>query len=68
MAVLDLPQLLTPEQAAQLLGVEITTLAVWRCTRRHNLPFVRVGRLVRYDREDLRAWIEERRDGGTNTN
>jgi excisionase family DNA binding protein len=65
MAVLDLPKLLTPDEAAKLLGTTVGTLSVWRCTRRHNLPFIRVGRLVRYDREDLRAWIVERRQGGT---
>lgn len=40
--------LLTEQQAAEVLGVKPGTLQVWRCTRRYGLPFVKVGRLVRY--------------------
>ena len=35
----------------------MSTLAVWRCTGRFNLPFVKVGRAVRYRREDVEAFI-----------
>lgn len=50
-------ELLTSEQAAQILGVKPQSLAVWRLYGK-NLPFVKVGRLVRYRREDLEQWIE----------
>ncbi|RLM48864.1 DNA-binding protein, partial [Halorubrum sp. Atlit-28R] len=36
--------------AAEYIGVEKTTLAIWRCTKRYPLPYVKVGRLVRYRR------------------
>ncbi|PCJ09737.1 MAG: hypothetical protein COB16_03340 [Rhodobacteraceae bacterium] len=40
--------LLTPEQVSDYLGVSVETLNVWRCTKRYNLPYLKVGRLVRY--------------------
>ncbi len=59
----DSPRM-TPEQAAEYLGIASQTLAVWRCRRRYGLPYHRVGRLIRYSRTDLDAWLEERRQGG----
>jgi excisionase family DNA binding protein len=54
------PDLLTREQAADYLGVAPQTLAVWAMAknRPHRpLPFVKIGRLVRYRRSDLDAFI-----------
>ena len=36
------------------------TLAVWRSTGRYNLPFVKIGRLVKYREADLVAFIDRR--------
>lgn len=52
-------QLLDEKQAAQHLTVSPGTLAVWRCTGRYSLPFLKIGRMVRYRRSDLDAWIEK---------
>jgi excisionase family DNA binding protein len=62
---MDLRKLLTPKQTAELLGVAVDTLTLWRCTRRVVLPFVKVGRLVRYDPEAVARFIEERTATGT---
>lgn len=53
-------ELLDDKAAAELLGVSPGTLAVWRCTGRYRLPFLKVGRKVRYRRADLLAWLESR--------
>ncbi|WP_110651694.1 helix-turn-helix domain-containing protein [Salinicola peritrichatus] len=55
-----LVDLLTPEDAAQHLGVSAHTLATWRSTGRHALPYVKVGARVRYRRTDLDAWLNSR--------
>lgn len=59
-----LPPLLTTEEAARVLNLRPNTLAVWRCTGHHDLPFVRVGRRVRYRLEDLVRYIDSRSVGG----
>ena len=51
-------QLLTPNQVSRILGVKRHTLAVWRCTGRYNLPFVKSGRLVKYHLKDVESFIE----------
>lgn len=55
------PQLLTSDQAAEFLGVTPGTLAVWRCVARYKLPYVKIGRNVRYEESDLREWLESRK-------
>lgn len=52
--------LLDEVSAAAVLAVTPGTLAVWRCTGRYNLPFIKIGRKVRYRRSDLEAWLEGR--------
>ncbi len=54
--------LLTERAAAAYLGLRNhNTLAVWRATKRYDLAYIKVGRLVRYRREDLDAFIEQRK-------
>lgn len=50
--------LLDGQQAADFLGIKVGTLAVWQCTKRYNLPSVKVGRLRKYRLSDLQAFIQ----------
>ncbi len=47
-------------EAAKILGVTPGTLQVWRSTGRYSIPFVKVGRLVKYRPSNLENWIESR--------
>lgn len=49
--------LLTRREAAAYLGVTPETLAVWASTRRYPLRFVKIGRLSKYRKSDLDAFI-----------
>ena len=51
--------LLSPKEAAAFLRVSPDTLAVWRCTKRYpNLPYVKIGGRIRYERADLIRWVK----------
>ena len=52
--------LLCNRDAAKVLGVSPSFLANDRCTRRHGIPYLKVGKLVRYRESDLRAWLDSR--------
>lgn len=52
-------RLLTVHEAARLLAVSVSTLYGWVWQRR--IPFVKVGRAVRFDLVDLEAFIEQNR-------
>lgn len=54
------PDLVDETGAAAILDVSPGTLSVWRSTGRYGLPFIKVGRKVRYSRTALNAWIESR--------
>lgn len=64
-AALIKPQsdLLTNDEAATYIGVTPRTLEVWRCKGRYPIAYVKVGRLVKYRRAALDAFLESRTFG-----
>lgn len=60
-----MPEMLSEQEAAPLLGVKPQTLRKWRCRppRDGGPPYYRVGRLVRYDPAELEKWKWKRRVG-----
>jgi len=48
---------LRPRDAARSLGVSERTL--WGLTKQGRVPFVRIGKAVRYPVHLLRKWLEE---------
>lgn len=60
MSPIDSIELLTEARTAELLGLtNPKTLAVWRCTKRYPLPYVKFGRTIRYRRKDVEAFIAD---------
>ena len=54
------PDLLSTLEAAEYVGARPHTLEIWRASGRYRIPFVKVGRLVKYRRADLDAWLASR--------
>ena len=50
--------LLSRKEAAKYLGCTAGTLAIWKCTKRYHLPYVKIGRNIRYRLSDLMDFIE----------
>jgi excisionase family DNA binding protein len=53
----SLNDLLKSEEVASLTGLSLETLAQWRSQRR-GIPYLKVGRAVRYDPADVQAYLE----------
>jgi excisionase family DNA binding protein len=53
-------QVFDRKTAARYLGYSPGTLAVWKSTKRYNLPSVKIGRAIRYRKSDLDKFLEER--------
>lgn len=51
----------TPEDVSHYLGVPVATLYRWRCLGT-GPKAARVGRHLRYLREDVHAWLREQQD------
>lgn len=62
---LNPPVQVDDKQAAVVLGIKASTLSVWRSTGRYNLPYLKVGRLVRYRVSDLAEFLARRTTGHT---
>lgn len=54
------PNRLSVKEAASVLGVSESTLAVWRCTKRYPLPYLKIGRKVFYRETDIQQFLENR--------
>lgn len=52
--------LLEDREATRFLDLKDGTLSVWRSTGRYKLPFIKIGRKVRYRRSDLEEWLAGR--------
>ncbi|PIA72812.1 DNA-binding protein [Ectopseudomonas toyotomiensis] len=53
------------KSAAAVLGVQKSTLSVWRSLGRYNLPYVKIGRSVKYRISDLAEFIANRTASNT---
>ena len=53
--------LLTPNQVAEILGISVGTLTVWRSTCRYQLPWIKVGSRVMNDIASVETFIDARR-------
>jgi len=47
------------DDAANYIGVAGPTLETWRCTGRVKIPFIRIGRLVKYRISDLDNFLSK---------
>lgn len=52
-------EFVTTRRAAEILGVSTSYLAKLRCLSSSGPRFMKLGRAVRYDAADLRAWAAE---------
>ena len=59
-------KLLTRKEAALFLGIKENTLAIWHCSKRYNLPVIKVGRLCKYRSSDLFQFLEQRTNPNAN--
>lgn len=50
-----------PSEAAKILHVKAATLAVWRSTKRYNLPYYKSGRWVLYRRSECHKFLQDNR-------
>lgn len=52
-------ELMTEQVAAKYLGVHKGTLSNWRSTKKVEIPYVKIGKAVRYKKSDLDFFIEK---------
>src|SRR5262249_60111736 len=50
-------EMLTPQDVSRITGSSLDTLAQWRSKKIH-LPHLKIGRLIRYARRDVEAYLE----------
>ena len=63
MRIFENAALLTRQQAAEFLGLRPQTLATWASAQRYALPYIKVGRSVRYRLRDLQDFLDRRTVG-----
>lgn len=51
------PLQVNDKDTALILGVKAETLSVWRSTGRYGLPYLKIGRLIKYRISDLAEFL-----------
>ncbi|WP_333876386.1 helix-turn-helix domain-containing protein [Methylobacter sp.] len=49
--------------ASSLLNIPASTLIKWRSTGENNIPYIKIGKSVRYSTADLKAYVERHKVG-----
>jgi excisionase family DNA binding protein len=62
---MDTSKLLTVEQVAELLSVPVSWVYGHTSGKGARLPHVKVGRLLRFRKDAIEAWIASRTDDGS---
>ena len=61
------PEMIKPEQLADYLGVKLSWVyGETRKTGPNAIPQIRVGKYIRFIREDVIAWLKAQDDAGVN--
>ena len=58
-------KLLTPQEMADCLGVEKSTIYQW--THQGFIPHIKLGKLVRFRESDVMKWLDSRSRNGRKT-
>ena len=56
-AIINNDRMIT-EAAANYLGIKAATLRKWRCTKKENISYIKIGSKVFYKKSDLDEYIE----------
>lgn len=51
--------LLTTAEVAEITGNTVSTLATWRCTHKVKIPYIKIGKSVRYRLSDVLNRIDD---------
>ncbi len=54
-------RLMTRQETADYLKMAKGTLDVWASTKRHDLPYYKVGRNVLYRKSEVDRWLDSRK-------
>jgi len=55
-------KLLKPDEVAEFLGVQKSTIYQW--THKGFIPYVKLGRLVRFSPKAIEQWIKKKSENG----
>jgi len=50
---------LSIDELSQYLGIKKSTLYVWTCHK--EIPYFKVGRLVKFDLPEIQGWLKKRK-------
>ncbi len=53
-------EFLSKRQVAEMLNLSVYTIDAW-VSQRREIPFIKMGRIVRFDIRDVRAWVEKQK-------
>lgn len=50
---------LNQKEVSAILGVKVITLNHWRCIKRYNIPYIKIGRVILYPEQEFKVWLNQ---------
>ena len=60
----DVPELLTVEELSQ--SLKLSKASIYTKVCRREIPHIKLGRILRFDREEISKWLDGQRVNGNN--
>lgn len=48
---------LTQKEVSKILNIQVQTLNHWRCTNKHIIPYIKLGRVILYPLDQFYEWL-----------
>lgn len=57
---MEVKEFLNTKQISEMLNVTEGTIAVWRSSNRHDIPYIKLGKKILYDPERIQEWLKSK--------
>lgn len=58
MNTLSQTKYLTQKEVSKILNIQVATLNQWRCSKKYNMPYIKLGRVILYPSVEFYIWLE----------
>lgn len=50
---------LSQKDVAKILNIKVSTLNHWRCVKRYEIPYIKLGRVIMYPESEFAIWLNK---------
>ena len=59
---------LNQKDIAKILNIKVSTLNHWRCVKRYEIPYIKLGRVIVYPESEFIKWLNKYKTNSVSDN